>query len=34
MKGKALVDLRNVYEPDEVEKAGLSYRGIGRGGRG
>jgi UDPglucose 6-dehydrogenase len=34
MKGKALVDLRNVYEPDEVERAGLSYRGIGRGGRG
>lgn len=31
MKGKALIDLRNVYEPEEVTRAGLSYRGIGRG---
>jgi UDPglucose 6-dehydrogenase len=29
MRGKALVDLRNVYEADEVTRAGLSYRGIG-----
>src|SRR4028119_1150039 len=33
MKGKALVDLRNVYEPEEVSRAGLSYRGVGRGVR-
>jgi len=29
MRGKALIDLRNVYEADEVVRAGLSYRGIG-----
>jgi UDPglucose 6-dehydrogenase len=26
-----LVDLRNIYTPDEVERAGLVYHGIGRG---
>jgi UDPglucose 6-dehydrogenase len=31
MTGKALIDLRNVYEPEEVTRAGLSYSGIGRG---
>jgi UDPglucose 6-dehydrogenase len=31
MRGTALVDLRNVYEPEDVRRAGLSYRGIGRG---
>ncbi|QNM82760.1 UDP-glucose/GDP-mannose dehydrogenase family protein [Sphingomonas sabuli] len=31
MRGKALIDLRNVYDPEEAEKAGLDYRGIGRG---
>lgn len=31
MRGRALVDLRNIYEQDEVVRAGLSYRGIGRG---
>jgi hypothetical protein len=31
MRGKNLVDLRNVYDPLDVERAGLSYRGIGRG---
>ena len=31
MRGKNLVDLRNVYDPEDVERAGLSYRGIGRG---
>lgn len=31
MKGKALVDLRNVYDRAEAERAGLTYRGIGRG---
>ena len=31
MNGNALIDLRNIYEPDEVLRAGLTYRGIGRG---
>ncbi len=31
MRGTALVDLRNVYEPEDVRRAGLSYSGIGRG---
>jgi UDPglucose 6-dehydrogenase len=31
MKGRSLIDLRNVYEPEEVRRAGLRYRGIGRG---
>jgi len=31
MTGKVLVDLRNVYEPEEVERVGLTYRGVGRG---
>jgi len=26
-----LVDLRNVYDRDEAEEAGLTYFGIGRG---
>jgi UDPglucose 6-dehydrogenase len=30
MKGKVLVDLRNVYERDDAERAGLDYYGIGR----
>ena len=30
MNGKVLVDLRNVYERDEAERAGLTYYGIGR----
>ncbi|HET9811017.1 MAG TPA: UDP binding domain-containing protein, partial [Sphingomicrobium sp.] len=30
MRGRALVDLRNVYDPEEAEKAGLDYCGIGR----
>jgi UDPglucose 6-dehydrogenase len=30
MRGNALIDLRNVYDPEEAEKAGLNYRGIGR----
>ena len=35
MRGTALVDLRNVYDPVEAARAGLSYCGIGRGvGRG
>ncbi len=31
MRGTALVDLRNVYDPAEAARAGLTYRGIGRG---
>jgi UDPglucose 6-dehydrogenase len=31
MRGNALVDLRNIYDRADVERAGLTYRGIGRG---
>src|SRR5690348_10203681 len=31
MRGKVLVDLRNVYPRDEAEEAGLAYFGVGRG---
>ncbi len=31
MQGGVLVDMRNVYGPEEVAQAGLSYLGIGRG---
>jgi UDPglucose 6-dehydrogenase len=31
MRGAMLVDLRNIYEPDEAGRAGLDYRGLGRG---
>jgi UDPglucose 6-dehydrogenase len=31
MRGKVLVDLRNVYPRDEAEEAGLVYFGVGRG---
>jgi UDPglucose 6-dehydrogenase len=31
MRGKVLVDLRNVYPRDEAEEAGLAYSGVGRG---
>jgi UDPglucose 6-dehydrogenase len=31
MRGKVLVDLRNVYDRDEAERAGLTYFGVGRG---
>jgi UDPglucose 6-dehydrogenase len=30
MRGKIFVDLRNVYEPDHIRKAGFEYFGIGR----
>ena len=30
MNGKVMVDLRNVYRPAEVEKAGFAYSSIGR----
>jgi UDPglucose 6-dehydrogenase len=32
MRGNLLIDLRNVYDPDEAERAGLNYRGLGRAG--
>jgi UDPglucose 6-dehydrogenase len=31
LKGKILVDLRNVYDRSEAEEAGLTYYGVGRG---
>ena len=31
LRGKILVDLRNVYDRSEAEAAGLTYYGIGRG---
>ena len=31
MRGKVLVDLRNVYDRGEAEEAGLAYFGVGRG---
>ncbi len=31
MRGNAVIDLRNVYRPEEVEAVGLTYLGIGRG---
>ncbi|WP_309661282.1 UDP-glucose/GDP-mannose dehydrogenase family protein [Sphingomonas sp.] len=31
MRGKVLVDLRNVYDRADAERAGLIYHGIGRG---
>ena len=31
MRGKMLVDLRNIYSQDEAQEAGLAYRGVGRG---
>jgi UDPglucose 6-dehydrogenase len=33
MRGKILVDLRNIYNRAEAEEAGLSYHGVGRGRR-
>jgi UDPglucose 6-dehydrogenase len=32
MRGRAIVDLRNVYDRDDAERAGLEYRGLGRAG--
>lgn len=31
MRGNILVDLRNVFEPDAAQDAGLAYHGVGRG---
>ena len=33
MAGSVMVDLRNIYSPEEVEACGFSYEGIGRGTR-
>jgi UDPglucose 6-dehydrogenase len=33
MRGKAVFDGRNIWEPADVRKAGLTYHGIGRGSR-
>jgi UDPglucose 6-dehydrogenase len=30
LKSPVLVDLRNIYRPEEMEKVGLSYSSIGR----
>jgi UDPglucose 6-dehydrogenase len=31
MRGKTLVDLRNVYDREDAARAGLAYHGVGRG---
>ena len=31
VRGKLLIDLRNIYDRAEAEEAGLEYHGIGRG---
>jgi len=33
MRSNALIDLRNIYDRETVERAGLIYRGVGRGTR-
>ena len=30
MRGKVLVDLRNIYRPEDMHEAGLLYHSIGR----
>ncbi|MXN64600.1 nucleotide sugar dehydrogenase [Stappia sp. GBMRC 2046] len=30
MRGKAVIDMRNIWRPEEFNKAGLNYSGIGR----
>jgi len=32
MRGRVLVDLRNVYDPIAMREAGFDYHGIGRPG--
>jgi UDPglucose 6-dehydrogenase len=34
MRGAVLVDLRNIYRPEDIERAGFAYTGIGRRSRG
>lgn len=31
MKTPILIDLRNIFPPDELEKAGFFHEGVGRG---
>ena len=31
LKGRVFIDLRNIYEPDEMQKSGFQYYCIGRG---
>ena len=31
MRGNALIDLRNIFNPAEARRAGFAYRGVGRG---
>jgi UDPglucose 6-dehydrogenase len=33
MRQKILVDLRNIYPPEEVEEAGFAWHGVGRPAR-
>ncbi|MGI4798461.1 MAG: UDP-glucose dehydrogenase family protein [Janthinobacterium lividum] len=33
MTGRVVIDLRNIFDPRPMQEAGLSYSGIGRGGR-
>lgn len=33
MKSPVIVDLRNVYNPKQMEEAGFVYVGVGRGRR-
>jgi hypothetical protein len=33
MRQKILVDLRNVYPPEDVEEAGFTWYGVGRPSR-
>jgi UDPglucose 6-dehydrogenase len=30
MRGRVVVDLRNVYDPVEMRQGGFTYRGMGR----
>ena len=34
MRAPVLIDLRNIYPPEDVESAGLAWHGIGRPARG
>ena len=31
MRSKTMIDLRNVYDPAEMQAAGWTYAGVGRG---
>jgi UDPglucose 6-dehydrogenase len=31
MRGRLIIDLRNIFDPDAIRAAGLTYHGIGRG---